>query len=98
MNVDPYISDLIEVLIKDDVVTVEVQNPWKSPESFDKMFTEELIKYNDAYVEAEIGGLKRVCQWAIDQGVSELKFNTSSILVCLENLQRYYNRKYKDKI
>ena len=87
------LAELIEVTILNDSITTVIQNPWKCPHLFNKMMTPEVERYNDEYVEAEIGGLKRICQWAIGQGLDSLKFNPLSILVCLENLQRYYTRK-----
>ena len=75
--------------------TYWIDDYWFAPGWFDIEFVGENDKWDDKFVEGEMGALKRYLLHMSVQG-QKIDIDPFSIYVCIENLQRYYKRKLKE--
>ena len=71
----------------------EIHNYWYCPNAFFTEFIGRNKNIDDDYIIGETGALKRHCIHAIMMLETYLSIKPISILVCIENLQRYYTDK-----
>jgi hypothetical protein len=68
---------------------------WYCPDAFPVEFIGENPKWDEDYIRGETGGLKRhLIQVSITRD-PQIDINPFSLLVCIENLQRYYTKKIR---
>jgi hypothetical protein len=73
-----------------------IEDYWFAPEWFDVEFVGDNEKWDDKFVEGEMGALKRYLLHMSVQG-QKIDVDPFSIYVCIENLQKYYKRKLWQK-
>jgi hypothetical protein len=75
--------------------TYWIDDYWFAPAFFDIEFIGENEKWDDKFVEGEMGALKRYLLHMSVQG-QKIGIDPFSIYVCIENLQKYYKRKLNE--
>jgi hypothetical protein len=75
--------------------TYWIDDYWFAPAFFDIEFIGENDKWDDKFVEGEMGALKRYLLHMSVQG-QKMDVDPFSVYVCIENLQRYYKRKIEE--
>lgn len=69
---------------------------WFYPPMFDVEFVGENKKWDDHFVEGEMGALKRHLLLLSINNTQTINVDPFSVYVCIENLQRYYKKKIKE--